>query len=189
MISINMNSDEILRRITQIQKLDTDRMTEEQATTIHAMMHARIFEDGKASDGSQIGTYSPAYMKIRTGNYGNSGRVSRGINKGDLKDSGVYTRGKNKGQKRTKHNVGSDTKVILSLTREMQGDLGVTPTKNGYGIGFLRNPNRSESGTFTHIDIAMNAERMYGKRIFSMSNEEKGVANEIANRYINEALQ
>jgi hypothetical protein len=189
MISININSAELLRRITQIQSLDTDRMTKEQATTVNGMMHTRIFENGRASDGSQIGTYSEGYMKIRTGNYGNSSTHSKGKNKGKPKDSGTYTRGSMKGQARPKYNVGNDTKVILSLTREMQMDMNVTSLNKGYGIGFLKNPNRSKGKTFTHMDIAMNAERVYGKKIFSMSNEEQKGANAIAERYINEALK
>lgn len=101
------------------------------------LMTKRIHIDGIASDGAAIGTYSPAYMKVRTGNYGNSARATRGANKGTLKNAGVISRGPNKGQPRPRYNRSGDTKVIVSLTRQLESNWAVIATPKGFGIGFL----------------------------------------------------
>lgn len=124
----------------KIEALKESAVTREDALSLLNMMTERIHEDGKASDGSQIGTYSPAYMKVRTGNYGNSARFSRGAREGTAKDAGVYSRGKNKGNPRPKYNRSSDTKIIVSLTRQLENDWGVFMLNNGKGIGF-HNPH------------------------------------------------
>jgi hypothetical protein len=75
-------------------------------------------------------------MKIRTGNYNNSGRKAKGKDKGGLKDSGSFSRGDKKGVPRPKYNRTSDTKVVLSLTRQMENDMSVIPAgPKSYGIG------------------------------------------------------
>lgn len=114
----------------------------------------RVHVEGKDSAGNQIGTYSPGYMKLRTGNYGNSGKISRGPNKGKLKDAGKFTKGLNikvfgtvvedspkAGLARPNYHRSSDPKVILSLTRQMENDLSVVETTSGYGIGYLNEFN------------------------------------------------
>ncbi|WP_206197677.1 hypothetical protein [Terrimonas sp.] len=100
------------------------------------MMTERIHKKGIASDGSQIGTYSPAYMKVRTGNYGNSTRYKRGAKAGRTKDAGVYSRGKNKGTPRPQYKRSADPKIVVSLTRGLENDWHTFPVKNGWGIGF-----------------------------------------------------
>ena len=106
------------------------------AIDVLSLMTERIHIDGKAADGSQIGTYSPGYMKVRTGNFGNSARNVKGANKGKIKNAGTISRGANKGKARPKYNVGGDTKIIVSLTRQLQNNWAVLSTQRGYGIGF-----------------------------------------------------
>lgn len=48
---------------TQLSALDVDKMTRIQASTLLATMRVRVHQDGIASDGNPIGTYTPAYVK------------------------------------------------------------------------------------------------------------------------------
>ena len=50
--------------------IDIDRMTRLQATSLLAKMRRRIHVEGRASDGSPIGSYSKAYMKYVRPKYG-----------------------------------------------------------------------------------------------------------------------
>jgi hypothetical protein len=127
------------------------------AIEVMPLMTQRIHQDGKASDGSQIGTYSNGYMVVRTGSYKNAGKITRGKNKGKLKDSGVKSKqrvatpfGKSAYAyqnieadrvAREKYNRSSDTKVIVSLTRQLENDWSVLETPKGYGIGFTNSFN------------------------------------------------
>lgn len=108
----------------------------EVALDLIPMIHERIHVDGKAADGSQIGTYTNAYMQVRTGNFGNSGKFVKGKNAGKTKNSGSFTKGPSKGSARPKYNRNADNKVILSLTRQMENDYAVLPGEVGWGIGF-----------------------------------------------------
>lgn len=127
------------------------------------LMTKRIHIDGIASDGGAIGTYSPGYMKVRTGNYGNSPRVTRGANKGILKNAGVISRGDNKGQPRPRYNRSGDTKVIVSLTRQLENNWAVIATPKGFGIGFL-NPFNYQKARWV--------EAQKKKEIFSLTQAE-----------------
>jgi hypothetical protein len=197
MIDFSSNLQNVIARIgTVLQSIDTDAMTKEMATTAVGMMHDRIHGQGKASDGSGIGTYSAGYMKVRTGDFGNSARVSRGNNKGNPKDAGTYARGAKKGKLRPNYHRAGSTDVILSLTREMENDFAGYPQGSGgtpkpfrsdngnWSIGFIRNPNRSGKA-FTHMDIARNAERMlYGKPVYSLSADEQTAVDSVLEKYV-----
>ena len=152
----------------------------EQAVETVGMFRKRIHQEGKASDGSQIGTYSIGYMKVRTGNYGNSGRVSRGENSGKLKNAGLYVRGAKKGSPRPKYNRTGDTQVILSLTRQMENDMTVIPIENGWAVGYNNPLNFKKAGW---------AEDKYRKKIFSLTTEERERVIGIAQTAIDNALQ
>jgi len=117
----------------------------EVVTDLVPMVHDRIHIEGKAANGSQIGSYSNAYMKVRTGNYDNSTRVTRGKNKGKAKDAGTATKGKNAGAARNKYNRTADTKIILSLTRQLENDYAVIGVEGGYGIGFNNEHNADKA--------------------------------------------
>lgn len=83
------------------------------------LMHNRIHEQGKASDGNQIGVYSPGYLKMRSDQL-----------------PPKFTKGAKKGQARPKYNRSTDPKIIVSLTRQLENDYAVIATPKGYGIGF-----------------------------------------------------
>lgn len=142
---LNDNPDAILRTV---------------ALAVLPEMKKRVHVDGKDSTGAQIGTYSPGYMAVRTGNFKNAGKVSRGANKGKLKDAGKFTKGVNTkifgtvveesskvGLNRPKYNRSSDPKIIWSLTRQMENDMSVIATPTGYGIGYL-NPENFKKATW-----------------------------------------
>lgn len=171
---------------------DKDKLVRACAAGILPVIKTRIHEDGKAADGNPIGTYSPGYMKVRTGNFGNSARFSRGKNKGKNKDSGVFTKrristpfGKTRfavqnieDQKiaRPKYNRSSDPKVVASLTRQMENDFVVIPTETGYGLGYNNPLNRQKAD---HVEAT------YKKSIFSTTQKENEQIIEIANEFIN----
>jgi len=144
---------ELLARINAL--IDNpDIVMHQVALAVLPELRHRVHVEGKDSAGNRIGTYSPEYMKLRTGNYGNAGRISRGPNKGKLKDAGKFTKGLNikirgtivedspkKGLARPQYHRDADPKVILSLTRQMENDLSVIETPTGYAIGYLNDFN------------------------------------------------
>lgn len=146
------------------------------ANSVIGDMSVRIHKDGKDANNTDIGVYSGGYMKLRTGNYVNSKRVTRGKNEGKTKDAGTISRGKNKGQPRVKYNRTSDNKVVLSLTRQMENDLSVLPTVSGYGIGYKNEFN---------FDKSQWAEQRYKREIFSLTKEEEQQVVNGVNEYIN----
>ena len=138
----------------------------------------RIHQDGKASDGSQIGTYSSGYLALRSGNYKNAGK----------KNSGFFTKGQNAtlsvkkkklNAKRPSYNRGSDTKVIVSLTRQLENNWSVMETPKGYGIGFTNSFNADKLGW---------VEEAKKKIIRELTTQEIDYAFERINELITDAL-
>jgi len=83
---------------------------------------------------------------------------------------------------RKKHKRTSDTKVILSLTTQMEQDFTLgeknpepTKTATGYGIGWQNEFN---------ADKAKWNEEHFGKKIFELTDKEKEQVLEIANEFI-----
>ncbi|WP_346236758.1 hypothetical protein ABDK00_014020 [Niabella insulamsoli] len=160
------------------------------ALSVLPEMRKRVHVEGKDSTDSQIGTYSSAYMKVRTGDYANSDRVIRGKNKGKVKNAGYFTKGQNatydvKTQKanlaRPNYRRGSDTKVILSLTSQMENDMSVMATSDGYGIGY-NNP-------FNLKKALWNEERYKKKILSALSQGEVELVITVAENYIEENLK
>lgn len=183
MIQYNSNINLVVNGLTgKLKELQSnpDPMLRTVALTLLPEVKKRVHVDGKDSSGNPIGTYSPGYMQLRTGNYANSGRKTKGKNKGQLKDAGAFTRGDKKGQQRPKYNRTSDTKVILSLTRQMENDLSVLPSGTGYGIGY-NNPDNFKKSQYN--------ETTYQKKIWSLTEEEKALAVQTAENYVTENLK
>lgn len=58
------NLPEVLNTVhLKLSKLHSDELTRTQATSLMAVMKDRIHVQGKDSNGTQIGTYTPAYIK------------------------------------------------------------------------------------------------------------------------------
>lgn len=154
-------------------------MLREVATSMLPVVKDRIHTDGKAADGTQIGTYSKGYMAVRTGVYQSNGKITKGKNKGETRNVGVFTKGKNKGEERPKYNRTSDTKVVASLTRQMESDFSVQATSEGYGLGFNNDENFNKS---------QYVEATYKKKIYGLTDTEKEQAVEVAGNYTNRKL-
>jgi hypothetical protein len=181
MLSISTNINAVISaELVKLSRFDALQVCKQQAVATVTMFRQRIHQEGKASDGAPIGTYSAGYMKVRTGNYGNSGKVSRGKNAGQIKNAGVYVRGAKKGSPRPQYHRSGDPTVILSLTRQMENDLTVLPIDNGYAVGYNNSLNFKKAEW---------AEATYGKRIFTLTSEERTTVLEMANESIKNAMQ
>lgn len=116
-------------------------------------------------------------------------------------------------QREKRYNRSSDTKVVISLTRQLENDWSVIATSRGYGIGF-KNPfnvqksiwaeSGHESSTVKQhertiktkdgpkkITISSHARKAwpgYGK-IFSLTSEENKYASDFINHMTQQALK
>ncbi|MEO9145083.1 MAG: hypothetical protein ABI237_05950 [Ginsengibacter sp.] len=202
MIEYSSNMKEIIdQKLAQLQMLkdNADPVIRTVALTVASEMVHRVHVDGKDSSGNQIGTYSPEYMRVRTGSYKNAEKFSKGKKKGELKNAGKYTKGldikisgtivldsEKKGILRPQYHRSADTKVILSLTRQMESDLTVCATNpiktdNGYGIGYLNHFNYQK---------ALWCEETYKKPILTeLTVEEKALADSTAQNFTTEYLK
>jgi hypothetical protein len=206
MINVSTNIKAIIgAKLQQIQVLQNnpDAILRTVAMAVLPEFKHRIHIDGKDSSGSPIGTYSKEYMVVRTGNYRDAAKNKRGANAGKFKekkseakgDAGVYTdrtirlnkqtgvfTGEDKvGKNRRVYNRTADTKVIISLTRQLENDENVVPSGNGYGIGFLNKDN---------FNKAIWSEATYKKKIFTkLTKEEKELAIKTAQEFTPEYLK
>lgn len=145
----------------------------------------RVFENGIDSNGQQIGIYSEGYMKVRTGNYPET-RLKSGQNKGNFRkaktkegQAGVFTKGKNKGLPRPRYNRTNDTKVVASLTREMENDMKVIIGDEDALIGFSDSHN---------YDKSQWVEATYKKDIWELDSNENMMIDELVNDFLDELL-
>ena len=134
------------------------------ATTMLPVVKNRIFGEGKASDGSSIGTYSTKPMYADIGQpMGKTGRS-------------IFTSGKKKGQNHKSHYFGNGYAgykattgsgqlggVNLTLSGEFADQFVVLDT--GYGWTNSEMTNR-----------ALFFEKKYGKKIFDLTDDEKAQA-------------
>lgn len=182
----------LIQKLTLLQ--DRDKLLRAVASNVLSEMKIRIHTDGKNAEGAQIGTYSDSYMKVRTGNFKNADRFTKGKKKGKTKNAGVFTEaviqlnkqtgvftGEEKvGKKRPAFNRTSDTKVICSLTRNMENDMKVLATPSGYGIGYSNDVNAKKVEWL---------EDTYNQDIFTLSDREKQVVTETVQTYTTQTLQ
>lgn len=149
------------------------------ALSMQPVVRDRVHVRGIASDGSPIGEYTDSYMSVRTGIYKSNDEYTKGKKKGETKNTGVFTKGKNKGAERPLYNRTADRKVILSLTRQQEGDLSVQPTTTGYGIAYNNSLN---------YEKAIWQEERREKKIFSLTAEERIQSLEIAQEHTDNHL-
>lgn len=180
MIAYNSNAHQILDVFTEdLLKLQSaerkDKLLRRIATTLTAVMHKRVHVDGLDANEEKIGTYSKGYMAVRTGEYQNSDKFTKGKNKGNVKNAGVSR----KGIARKKYNRNSDTKVILSLTRQMEIDLSVCEqnpiqTSYGYAIGYQND--------FNYNKLIWNEGRYNKKILTELSSKEEDIIDLIVTK-------
>lgn len=82
-------------------------------------------------------------------------------------------------KQREKNKRGKDTKVIVSLTRQLENDWAVVATEKGYGIGFNNKLN---------VDKMRWVESQKKKIIATLSENERQYAIERINELVNAAL-
>jgi len=172
---------------------DKENLSKAIASSLSAEVRDRIHVRGLDKDGQLIGNYSKGYMKVRTGDFKNSTKFSRGKNKGKNKNAGTFTdrtirlnkqtgvfTGEEKvGTPRPQYNRSTDTKVILSLTRQMENDFGVVYNGlDGYGLGYKNELNFKKSQW---------AEEKYRKQIFALTGEEENMVMDTVHKYFVDA--
>lgn len=81
--------------------------------------------------------------------------------------------------RQTRFNRSADSKIIVSLTRQLENDWSVIATDEGYGIGFL-NP--------LNLQKARWAEENKGKKIFNLSESEQQYVNDTVAQMVKDAL-
>lgn len=151
-IKVNTNIAEVSERLrAKLEKVkDKETLLRPLCFDLVEIMTKRIHKRGENASGTQIGTYSNPYLKYRE--------------RGDPKNN-VAPRG-------------TDSKVIVSLTRELENDWSVIGTPKGYGIGFKNVFN---------LQKARWVEVMKGV-IFSMTSQENKYASDFINHHVSEAL-
>lgn len=196
MISVYVDMSDFDELLDKIATLDTMPLLIDCANASLSSIRTRVFENGIDSNGQQIGTYSEGYMKVRTGNFENAYRQQRGKNKGQFKqrkdkegDAGYYTKGmkatfdiksRQPSSARPRYNRTSDTKVVASLTREMENDMKVIIGKNDTFIGFSNEHNYNKSQW---------VEDAYKKDIWDLTVEEDAMVDELVNDFVDNMLQ
>lgn len=169
--NINQVAEVLIGKLKNLAQ--NDEMLRTCAVSVLDLMKKRVHQNGIASDGSQIGTYSKGYMVKRTGAYKDA-KISKS---GVLKHAGNI---RNTTTARPKYNRTNDTKVIASLTRQMENDEQVIGLQDGsYGIGFSNNDNYKKS---------QYVEKTYNKKIFALAEPEKEAVQQIVKHYVDNAL-
>ena len=176
--NINVVTSELLVKLNALQ--NPDQMLRMVSTNLLAEIKQRIHVDGKAADGSQIGTYSKGYMAVRTGQFKSNGTAIKGKDKGQTRTKGVFTKGKNKGAARPNFNRTADPKVIISLTGQMENDFSVVATQTGYGLGYNNTENANKVEYVEHT---------YGKKIFALTADEHDQAIKTAEEFVDNIVK
>lgn len=150
------------------------------ALTVLPEVKKRVHVQGLDSSGSLIGTYSPGYLALRTGNYSNADKFKKGARQGQHKNAGTHTKGNSAGSVRPQYHRDADPKVILSLTRQMENDMSVLPNGKAYGIGY-NNPENYQKSQWN--------EATYKKAIWNLTESERELAQETAQHFTTDYLK
>ena len=182
MITITTNVGDVFKEIVDNLRstISPNTLLRHVANNMLPIVRDRIHVEGLDAENTQIGTYSPGYMKVRTGVFATNEIFKKGKNKGATKPTGVFTKGKKKGQPRPQYNRTNDTKVIASLTSEMENDFSVIAEGDKYGLGFKAENNFKKS---------QYVEATYNKKIWTLTQIEKDKVVELATEIINEHLK
>ena len=159
MIKVSSNIGSVAHSLSSMMKgmraNVNDQLLRVIATSELALVKHRIHTEGRKADGSQIGTYNNAYLKLRE----------------------------------KKYNRNSDPKIIFSLTGQMENDLGVIATDNGYGIGFkIEASKKNKKQTTTLAQIAEWLEEKKGK-VYSLTSDEAKAFTPIVNQFLTNNLK
>lgn len=182
MITVTMEIPEITQDIQRLLTPEVvDKVLMEAATVQQSMMAQRIHIDGQDSFNRPIGTYSDAYMRVRTGIYNDYKVRKTGKDIGLVTSAGTFTKGKNKGKPRPRYNRDLSRKVILSLTRQMEDDLSIQALPDGSGVGY--------NNLLNYLKAKGLQDKTYKKPIWLQTvQEEKAVKDRIL-KYIDDAIR
>ena len=189
MIRINIDTDKILGLAAKLEVVlpggkGNEDMEREVATTMVAEIGNRIHNQGKATDGSDIGTYSTKPIYVNPKNAAGKTFKTAGKNSAESK----FKNGKPRatryfggGYSEFKSTIGRNQlgKVNLSLSGDMNQKFVVIPTEQGYGVGWNEEEYKQRAEYF---------EKKYGKPIWSWSADEINIAIAICKEYISNAV-
>lgn len=131
--------------------LNSERAGLAATNSVFVAQKKRIFQDGKAVNGTEIGQYSTKPISVS--------KKNQPRNTGKTRFSGGY--------REYKSMIGQGTKVNLRLTDQMMMDLGTTVIgPKEWGIGFNNEFNAKKSGW---------NEEHFKKDIFATSDEEDDI--------------
>lgn len=171
-----------------------DRVTKVVASEMLGEIRARIHQQGKAADGSDIGAYStkPLYVSIAQ-NVGRSFGAPLGKPNKYGKRRSKFESGKKAGQSHTsryfergyegyKNAIGRNTlgKVNLSLSGQLDSQLTLMQTPLGWGLGW------ADAEKFKRANALQ--DKKYRKKIWALTNEEAEKAVKTAEREVANAF-
>lgn len=115
--------------------------------------------------------------------------------KSDESTIGTYSNSYLKRRQNKPYNRTADSKVILSLTRQMENDLSVVDDgKGSYGVGFknkaiykptMKRSTKAKIRIVSNLQKALWMEEKYGE-IYSPTKSEREVLKRAADKFINE---
>lgn len=183
MLQIRTNANQVMRNLTQRltnpQAIDVAIRT--LATTMLAEVKTRVFEQGEASDGGEIGQYSikETYVSVAESprQFTPRGKTGKVTFKSGKPHKSRYFPG---GYKEFRGLVGRpNEKVNLSLFGQFNAQMTVIPTAKGYGIGWNNREMFERAGYFT---------KKYRKPIWKLTERESELAKELAKKYYLDAI-
>lgn len=154
----------------------------EAATTQLGTEIQRVFVNGKASDGSAIGSYSTKPIYVNPDRSPKKFPVKGKTGRTTFESTGQphKTRYFDDGYKGFRDKIGRPTNTVnLSLYGQLQNQLDVIPTSNSWGLGWQNDemPKRAKA-----------LELKYGKKIFAPTDDEKKELISITQKAVIRAL-
>lgn len=151
--------------------------------SVRGLMLTRIHEDGKAADGSQIGTYStkPMYANPETtpgATFTPEGKTGRRV----FESTGANHKTKyfDTGYKGLRNAIGKQSdSVNLNMSGIMQNTFMTMPTQDGYGLGW-------ESDEM--LNRARALEVKYGRPIWALTAEESAALTDVLKEKIQNGI-
>lgn len=109
--------------------------------------------------------------------------------KADDSQIGTYTNPYLKRRQNKPYNRTSDSKIIFSLTRNMETQFSVIATAKGYGLGWTDSGGGSglSKGKTTNFDKANFLEQRFGK-VYSLTSKEKEQVKKTTEEFLKQSL-
>lgn len=109
--------------------------------------------------------------------------------KADESQIGTYTNPYLKRRQKKPYNRTGDTKIIFSLTRNMETQFSVIATPKGYGLGWLDSGGGSglSKGKVSNFDKANFLEQRFGK-VYSLTSKEKEQVKKTTEEFLKQSL-